>query len=251
MSSIKNHFFHFLPASWVERYFLQRKLEIIFSAEPLANVWIKMGVNWDNELWKQRLSTKEGHEPEICRWFQQHLRDEDVVYDIGSAHGFFPILINQLNKNVEIHCFQPRNFNSLFLKFNARRARKINSWNVNEMYVGDTEKRGQVVLDIYAKENQPPTIIKMDIDGPEVFALKGCSSLIDQRKTNFLVEVHPHLMKEFSHSWDDIHALIPDDYVVKYLADVREGGVWSNDFKSIEKDPNPFIYFAPKEIARI
>lgn len=251
MSNLKNSLFHLLPISLIEKYFLARKLEIIFDAEPLSGVQIKMGVNWDNELWKQRLSVNGGHEPEICKWFQDNLNDSDVVYDIGSAHGFFPLLINQLNAKVNVHCFQPRNFNSLFLKFNARRVKNVNPWKVNEVFVGDSQRTGYVVLDKYIEKNRTPTIIKMDIDGPEVFALRGCQKIIMERKTNFLVEVHPHLMKDYGHNWDDIFSLIPDDYVVKYLADVREGGVWSNEFESIKEDPNPFIYFAPQEIARI
>lgn len=251
MGNFKNHIFHLLPISVLEKYFLLRKLEVIFEAEPLEGIQIQMGINWDNNLWRERLSTKEGHEPEICKWFKSYLVDDDVVFDIGSAHGFFPILINQLNRNVNIHCFQPRNFNSLFLKFNARRAKKVNAWKVNEVFVGDREKAGYLVLDTYAKANEAPSIVKMDIDGPEVFALRGCRQLIENRKTSFLVEVHPHLMKDFGHTWDDIFSLIPNDYVIKYLADVRGNGIWSNDFESIKDDPNPFIYFAPKEIARI
>ena len=251
MANFKNRMFHLLPISMLEKYFLARNLEVIFESEPLTGVYIQMGINWDNDLWRKRLSIKEGHEPEICRWFQNNLVDSDVVFDIGSAHGFFPILINQLNREVAIHCFQPRNFNSLFLKFNAKRAEKINPWKVNEVFVGDEIKPGYIVLDKYAEVHEAPTIVKMDIDGPEVFALKGCKNLIEQRKTNFLVEVHPHLMMDYGHTWKDVLELIPDDYVVKYLADVRGDGIWSNDFASIKDDPNPFIYFAPKEIARI
>lgn len=38
---------------------------------------------------------------------------------------------------------------------------------------------------------EPPDFIKIDIEGAEWRALKGASKLINQRKTRFLIEIHP------------------------------------------------------------
>ncbi|WP_462252230.1 class I SAM-dependent methyltransferase [Ekhidna sp.] len=239
--------YHSLPPRLIEKYYLLRNIETVKTCEIIDGVTITMGIDTGNKLWEQRLSQKNGHEPEICKWLKDNVEENSTVFDVGSAHGFFPSLIRALERNVEMHCFQPRNFISIFLKFNS--ARSKDRWKINEVFAGDKNVGQTIMLDQYSKSNGTPFLVKMDIDGPEVFALRGCKELIENRNTHFLVEVHPPILREQDQDWEDLLKLIPEDFTKMYLPNVRGISKWTSDFSEIVDDPNPYIYFGPPKLA--
>lgn len=239
-----------IPTPLLKWYFQKRGFVEQIRSEILPDFFFDISINSNNSLWRDRLTNVNGHEPEICEFFRKNLKESEVLYDVGSHFGFFPALASTISSSASIHCFQPHIYMSYFLKINMHNYRHINSWYLIEKFVSDNDDRKHVSLDKYAERTgEWPSLIKIDIDGPEVFALKGCTQILKERKTRFLLEVHPELMQEnFSHTWDDIFNLIPSDYLVKYLPNVREIASWSDSFESVKNDDNPYIYFCPKEL---
>ncbi|MEQ9231686.1 MAG: FkbM family methyltransferase [Cyclobacteriaceae bacterium] len=246
---MKNIIFRNLPAGLLRKYFRWRGYCIDLLPEILSGVKVDLTINKDNELWISRLSQVEGHEPEICKWLALNLGEPEVIYDVGSHFGFFPAFISNLRPLSDIHTFQPYIYAFNFLRINQYQYRDRNRWSINEKFVSDQRSSNHITLDDYAMNNNWPTLIKIDIDGPEVYALRGCQKILEARKTRFLVEIHPQLMKDhFGHTWDDIFACIPKNYSFRYLPNVRTSAKWHCDFDAVADDDNPYIYFCPEEM---
>ena len=198
------------------------------------------------KLWKKRLSTEDGHEKGICKWMEEYLNDNDIYIDVGSAFGFFPGLISSLNPNIEIHAFEAgwRQFH--FLKMNSRFYG--DKWYINNKYVGNASEADNLVsLDEYCRYTGiTPTLIQIDVDGFETKVIQGSKELLQNRQTEFLIEVHPVELPKFGSSIQEFMALIPEDYIISILTDLREGNTtWSKYLEGLNSDPNPYLYITP------
>ncbi len=248
---LKYYLFDLLPSRWLRAYFKTRGFSTLISSKVIDDLAIDITIHKHDTLWNQRLSKINGHEIDICRWFKQHLKSDDIVFDVGACFGFFGLLIQRLMPKVIIHAFQPMNYNYFFLKINAL-ASSENRWSIFSGFVSDKSSSNTISLDDYCQKNNTiPSIVKMDIDGPEFLVLQGAKTLLEKRSTIFLVEVHPEIIPKYGGSIDELLALIPEDYVKKVLLNIREdNNNWSSDLSLIHKDRNPYLYFAPKALDR-
>jgi O-antigen/teichoic acid export membrane protein len=116
----------------------------------------------------------------------------DVVFDIGSAEGYFSIFASRLNDDPsKIHSFD----------CSAQRSWafvKNNFWNMGgkaqliEAFVSDKNEQGSITIDRYTKlKNIKPSAIKIDVEGAEVEVLKGAREFLNTHKPHLLIEVHP------------------------------------------------------------
>ncbi|MET0272348.1 MAG: FkbM family methyltransferase [Phenylobacterium sp.] len=149
------------------------------------------------------------------------VRPGDVTYDIGSWHGFFAGVMSAQGAR-EVHVFEPLPANveriRQLLALNPERNIKLHACAVGEAdaemdlvvmpetsmakleassfqkdAVGDTRVRVSVVsIDsmVAAGTLPPPSVIKIDVEGAEIFVLKGAMATIRDAKPQIFCEVH-------------------------------------------------------------
>ena len=228
----------------------------VAQAEILPGLKLDLSIPARSKLWRDRLAQVAGHEPALCAWLARYLRPNEVFVDVGAAFGFFPALIQNLQPAAEIHALEASWKVFSFLKQNN--ARYGSRWHLREGFLSDQDNAHFLRLDTYAhKLQRPPTLVKMDVDGAEFAILTGARQLIAARKTEFLVEIHPNELPKFGTTAAAVLALFADRYRIRVLPNLRTAGPvadpdadWSDDLTWLERDPNPYLYLAPEEIAR-
>ncbi len=251
----RNTLLQALPRPLARWAYGRRNHPLAVRAEALPGVWIDVTIPSRSRLWQGRLAQTGGHEPEICAWLQRYLRRDEVFVDVGAAFGFFPALVQQLRPQAEIHALEADWRNVELLAATARRAG--NRWQLREGFLGNHDDANTLRLDTYvAALKRPPTLVKMDVDGAEAAILQGAEALIAARQTEFLVEIHPLELPNFGSSVAEVLALFADRYRIRVLPNLRPGeapspgGGWTDDLTWLDRDPNPYLYLAPEEIAR-
>jgi FkbM family methyltransferase len=157
----------------------------------------------------------------------------DVVLECGAHHGFMTILIAHwigptgrvtafeaspasaaiLRENIELNGLRER----VTVEAKAVGSRvgilKISEESNSVPLIGRYEpgvKVPVVPLDDYA--DLEPTLIKLDIEGFEIEALRG-ASLILRRKPKLAIEVHVDMLRRYGHRADELLEIVrPGDY---------------------------------------
>lgn len=137
------------------------------------------------------------HEPLATRTLLNMVEDGDVVWDFGSKWGYFGHLASHRTNPENVHIFEANK--------NVCRTR-LRPWNerdwdsrihINNDRVGDGTD-STLSGDEYARENNHPDFVKMDIEGAESVALDGLAEVF-AREPTLLVEIHPSKIK---HTFD-------------------------------------------------
>lgn len=152
----------------------------------------------------------------------KNLKEDDVFYDLGANYGFYTLLAQELISidKGEIHAFEaiPEVFS--LLKENAIPYKYKNTF-LNNVAISDKigeseffcylsgrrsgkssllrkadrkEKFNKIIvktttLDEYIKTHKAPTVIKMDIEGSELLALKGGEKFFKENSPILVMEV--------------------------------------------------------------
>jgi FkbM family methyltransferase len=173
------------------------------------------------------------NEPELFAFLRQHVRPGDVVIDIGAFLGTYAILearaVGPLGRVVAFEP-SPGTFDALerHLRMNGLTAPQVEArcvavgertgrvqlltWK-DEPYRNMVAPRGRMGVtietmtldDICASWTQPPTWIRMDVQGQEFAVLKGARELLRcaGRRLRIVAEMHPQ-------QWPD-YGLVPAD----------------------------------------
>ncbi len=234
-----------LPLLIKRPLYLLKHGEVVVSSEPIEGVSIKLGIPEDDKLWRGRMAN--GHEVGVCKWLRDNLKENDVFFDVGAHYGFFPSLLTAINPRVDIHAFEPGWQQGLYLKSNANRNSSVNNWKVSNKMVGDHDIGNMTSLDAYSKQAKAiPTIVQCDVDGGELYVVRGAAELIKKGKTSFLIELHPQHLKEDNSTIQDVMDFFTDGYSIKVLPNIREGSnEWLEDLTSIQEDDNPYMLATP------
>jgi FkbM family methyltransferase len=159
-------------------------------------------------------------DPEEQEWLARHLRPGDVLYDLGANVGFFTLLGARLVGDTgKVFAFEPlkENFAQLEKNVSLNRFEQVvpvraavaategsarfggsssRTDNTRILRVGEpayaAEEVPVVALDAWRRRtaSEPPTTIKMDVEGAEIDALEGARETIAEFKPTLLVEVH-------------------------------------------------------------
>jgi hypothetical protein len=250
IQAIKKAVFELAPESMQRKFILKRTGKVTLHNEAMDGVHLTMHIA-PGALWEKRLSQKNGHEPGICEWIKKNLKADDVFFDIGTLYGFFPALVTAIHPSVQVHCFEMNWFSVHYLNMNRDEAAKKYSskpWKVNEQMVSDQFGENRIVIDAYAHANHAyPIIVKMDIDGGEVDAMRGMKRLLANKKTSWVIEIHPAILAKQSQSFEQILELIPEGYAVNYLPLIREDNTqWTSDYKSFDHHEEFYVSIVPK-----
>lgn len=164
------------------------------------------------------------YEQETTLFFRNYLRSGDTVFDVGANIGYFSLEFARLVGNSgKVVSFEPH---PQIFKVLSRNITRNNYQNVSLKNVACGQKTGTVQLFLsgqnegnhkiidspnnkgavdvplirlndYIREKMP-RIIKMDIEGAELIALKGIDSeLLNINNIDFVIEYHPYEMAFF------------------------------------------------------
>jgi FkbM family methyltransferase len=172
-----------------------------------------------SELYKRKI-----YEPDTTLFFRDYLKEGDIVYDVGANIGYFSLEFARLiGTTGKVLCFEPhpeifevltnnvrrngykniRLHNVACSESNSKQRLYFSSENEGNHKIIENEKSSQSVdiqavrLDSIITLN-PPSLIKMDIEGAELLALKGIGDdFLAKSKVDFVIEYHPYEMSFF------------------------------------------------------
>jgi len=164
------------------------------------------------------LGTTEGETQEVM---QEALAAGDVFYDLGANIGFLSLVAAALvGSDGAVYSFEPLPANVAILRANAKR-NSLDQIEVIEMAISDkpggatlaigrSDQDGKLeknvvragkssisvavtTIDDYVEAGaRPPTLIKIDVEGVELAALRGMSNTLRQYHPRLICELHDH-----------------------------------------------------------
>ena len=128
--------------------------------------------------------------------FKECLKPDTVLFDVGAAYGLYSVFAWSVAKPRQIVCFEPAPLSNWVLRYNnlqyCDRALKVDSRKVAE-----TSAKGSVALDDYCQATGiVPSLIKMDIEGFEFYALQGMEWICRKARPTILIEFHHRKMRD-------------------------------------------------------
>ena len=163
-------------------------------------------------------SIKGDYESEERHFFRKVITKKDIVVDGGANMGFHSVLFSSLAKKVFAfepieECYKLCNENLRLNNLNAIVITKALS-NKNELvklysyelsngltskypsvsdrgFSYDSQYVNSITLDKFFERKEPPTFIKLDIEGMEKEALEGSKSILLMHKPKLFLEIHP------------------------------------------------------------
>lgn len=192
-----------------------------------------------------------GSEEQFLGGFMSFLKNNDVVWDIGSSIGIVSIysaplvdkviafepddeIFERLNKNVKLNGIECKveSFNIGISDENKRvdiYSDGVDSFSPSLMNLGKHINRKEIqvkTIDTLIKEGlTAPTVMKIDIEGAEILALRGGKDLLSSSKAPYLIflEVHPSFLESFNSSTFEVLSTIKD-YGYTIISETIRGG---------------------------
>lgn len=116
-------------------------------------------------------------------------KEAKICYlDIGGSFGFDILLLDSfLNDDISYFTFEPDKFSHIYLKKNISGI----PVRIIEKFVSNRSKQDSVSIDDFCEaEDIKPTHIKIDIEGGEIYALKGMVNTLKKHKPRLYIEMH-------------------------------------------------------------
>ncbi|MEM5785481.1 MAG: FkbM family methyltransferase [Candidatus Aenigmatarchaeota archaeon] len=150
----------------------------------------------------------------LVKFFIKNLKSSDIFYDIGANYGSYTYLALEICK--EVHAFEPINYMYEAIKNNATNEinnKKLflncvalsNKNGIENFYLckdysgcsslilnpknADTIKVSTITLNEYLKNHNPPSIIKMDVEGAEKLVIEGGLNFFKKNSPIITMEV--------------------------------------------------------------
>lgn len=149
----------------------------------------------DDRLGRLTGIDKYGHyEHTLAVKFKELMRPDTILFDVGSAYGLYAVYAWTL-KCQQITCFEPNHLSNWILRRNNRNFCQ-GQLTIEKMYVSSDSLENQVDLDSYCHQHASPTLIKMDIEGYEYYAIKGMHRILENSRPTILMEFHHRKMRD-------------------------------------------------------
>jgi len=175
------------------------------------------------------------YEKELGYLLKKIVKPEDVFLDLGANIGYFSLLVANNSPSVKVISFEPvaglfQNMNDNISLNNIKNISTVNaavgeiseenelfvsapdnlgmsSFHQPENYSGKKEKVKVVAIDDWVKTSglSKIDVIKLDIEGSELAALKGMKEVLQKQKPVLIVEVNPETLSMFNLKPSDIY----------------------------------------------
>jgi len=192
------------------------------------------------------------YEKELGDLLKKTVKPGDVFLDLGANIGYFSLLVANNSPSVRVISFEPvaslfQNMNDNISLNNIKNISTVNaavgeisgeeelfvsapdnlgmsSFHQPENYSGNKERVKVVSIDDWFKTSRLPKIdlIKLDIEGSELGALKGMKGVLQKEKPILIVEVNPETLSMFNLKPSDIYDYLKQLNFEGFL--ILEGG---------------------------
>lgn len=170
----------------------------------------------------------------------ENIQPDDVVYDVGAHVGLYSCLaakrLTETGGDGQVFAFEPHTQNARRLQENLIRNDVFTISHVLEYGLSDTDKKidfktdstqpgrgGSITTgadgtyeiqlrsgDSIVNEGMPkPDIVKIDIEGAEMGALRGLRPVLDECRVLY-IEVHPEKLPSYGESKDAVEKFLTD-----------------------------------------
>lgn len=210
-----------------------------YSKKLANNLYMRVS---PSEHIQQQLFWYGHYEKELGDLIRKLLKPGDVFLDIGANIGYFSLLAAKHEPTANIVSFEPvssvfkkleenislnmtKNVNALNLAVGERNEEReiyisdqdntgMSSFKKPENYSGRTERVKVITIDEWFRSSAMPTIdlIKLDVEGSELVAIKGMRETLNICKPLLAVEINPETLSQFH--------LMPED-IFQYLGELR------------------------------
>ena len=175
------------------------------------------------------------YEKELSDLLKKSVKPGDVFLDLGANIGYFSLLVASNSPSAKVISFEPvaglfQNMNDNISLNNIKNISTINvavgeineekelfvsapdnlgmsSFHQPENFSGKTERVRVVTIDDWFETSGLPgiDIIKLDIEGSELAALKGMKEVLQEQKPFLIVEINPGTLSMFNLRPSDIY----------------------------------------------
>lgn len=168
--------------------------------------------------------------PKVISWIETHLKNNSTFLDIGANIGIYSIYISQkypennvssIEAHPEVFSLLEENknlnkLNNLFIynKCASNRDNQINFMDpLIDRYKGNygdnriIEKGKYTISSIRADTlnfNKPVSVIKIDVQGFDYYALLGCDKILTTSSPAIIIEWEPEMAKKHQHTLNDL-----------------------------------------------
>ena len=230
LTKVKKHLPPIVKA-YLKKFRLERNPPIV-SINKFSETGCKFYAATSKE--RYRIETLDGEDAFLAS-FLSEIKPGDIVFDVGSCLGLFAI--HAAKFGAKVFAFEPDPSFRRRLKQNIRlnhlqRKVTIVPWAVsdsvgkialftdgiegNSPSLRDQGNRDQVIvstnyIDNAIRNNKLPVprIIKMDIEGAEIMALRGMGDLLKcSNDLTLFIELHPDFLVSFGATFDDCTLLV-------------------------------------------
>lgn len=131
------------------------------------------------------------YEYEIHNWLRRLAASGGRAFDIGAASGVQTLALARLTGTTVVAFERDQQALEALRRNAAANPHYGFLLEVEERFVGDTTVPGQTTtLDDYLAGHEPPTMLKIDVEGAEVDVLRGARRLLAEHRPHLLIETH-------------------------------------------------------------
>lgn len=183
-----------------------------------------------------RYKNGEMHEPPVSEELIARAQDAKVFADVGAHLGYYACLAGALNPDLKLYLFE-MNRNLVELIEHNLKANELNSAEVVNQAVSDRTKSigyadgsvdaglsmhapgelsGEVIAEsvsldeFFESKGVMPDVIKIDVQGAEMEALRGAEQILRRRQPIIFLEVHPTFVGAFGTTPQDVYGFLAE-----------------------------------------
>jgi FkbM family methyltransferase len=150
--------------------------------------------------------TRDSYEDDERRELVAYLKPDSILFDVGAHAGFWEVILASRCRHVYAFEPSPRNFDRLSRNIAQNRIQNVTAVaaavsdetaRVSFLENGSMSHLGEkgievnaIQLDEYAAQHEPPTVVKIDIEGHAGAALRGMRHTLSQYKPVLFIELH-------------------------------------------------------------
>ena len=185
------------------------------------------------------------------------LNKGDIAIDIGANVGYFSSIFNlSVGENGIVHSFEPNPEVSELLQenlenFSSSRVHKLFVSNIDEeiRYTSPNRLAHRKLINTVSINNflneKRVDLIKIDIDGLDFLALKGCSKYLENvHKPNIIIEIGENSEREHNIHYNEIFNYLEGLSYKPFNADTT---MTPFDLNTIKKNDVINVYFKPSQ----